>query len=184
MGGEEVVDGECTLEGNGRLSLTEALIVGEDALLGCIGSRNGADHAGSIAFRQRLLVIGHACVCQSVDVVTEVVLSRCAIVQHGGNQLLQLHISRVLQLVHRIGLGAVGGQLGVSVGTILQLKALGFSNEDFLLAAKSGTASTQETVRSRIRWMVDTKINRTFNDFYKTEEIYLDNPFYVYHRNN
>jgi hypothetical protein len=52
------------------------------------------------------------------------------------------------------------------------------------LAAKSGTASTQETVRSRIRWMVDTKINRPFNDFYKTEEIYLDNPFYVYHRNN
>jgi hypothetical protein len=52
------------------------------------------------------------------------------------------------------------------------------------LAAKSGTASTQETVRSRIRCMVDTKINRPFNDFYITEVIYLDNPFYVYHRNN
>ena len=64
------------------------------------------------------------------------------------------------------------------------VKALDISNEDFLLAAKSGTASTQETARSRIRWMVDTKINRTFNDFYKTEEIYLDNPFYIYHRNN
>ena len=57
------------------------------------------------------------------------------------------------------------------------VNALGISNEDFLLAAKSGTASTQETVRSRIRRMVDTKINRPFNDFYKTEEIYLDLAF-------
>ena len=57
------------------------------------------------------------------------------------------------------------------------VKALDISNEDFLLAAKSGTASMQETVRSRIRRMVDTKINRPFNDFYKTEEIYLDLAF-------
>lgn len=57
------------------------------------------------------------------------------------------------------------------------VKALGVSNEDFLLAAKSGTASTQETVRSRIRRMVDTKINKAFHDFYQTEEIYLDLAF-------
>lgn len=57
------------------------------------------------------------------------------------------------------------------------VKALGISNDDFLVAAKVGTASTQETVRSRIRRMVDTKINRPFHDFYQTEEIYLDLAF-------
>ena len=57
------------------------------------------------------------------------------------------------------------------------VKALGISNEDFLLAAKAGTASTQETIRSRIRRTVDAKINRPFNDFYNTEEIYLDLAF-------
>ena len=57
------------------------------------------------------------------------------------------------------------------------VKALGITNEDFLLAAKSGTASTQETVRSRIRRMIDAKINRPFHTFYQTEEIYLDIAF-------
>lgn len=57
------------------------------------------------------------------------------------------------------------------------VKALGITSEDFLLAAKPGTASTQETVRSRIRRMIDTKINRPFHNFYQTEEIYLDIAF-------
>lgn len=51
------------------------------------------------------------------------------------------------------------------------------SKEDFLHAAKGGTAATQETVRSRIRRMVDTKINTPFRNFYKTEEVYLDVSF-------
>lgn len=57
------------------------------------------------------------------------------------------------------------------------VKVLGISNDDFLLAAKPGTAPTQETVRSRIRRRVDANINRAFKDFYQTEEIYLDLAF-------
>ena len=57
------------------------------------------------------------------------------------------------------------------------VRAIGITNEDFLLAAKVGTASTQETVRNRIRRQVDAKINNGFHDFYPTEEVYLDLAF-------
>lgn len=57
------------------------------------------------------------------------------------------------------------------------VRTLGISNEDFLLASKAGTASTQETVRSRIRRLVDSQINKKFHDFYKTEEVYLEIAF-------
>lgn len=54
------------------------------------------------------------------------------------------------------------------------VKLLGVTHEDFLMAAKSGVASTQNTVRNRIRRNVESKINEPFSIFYHTEPVYLE----------
>ena len=53
------------------------------------------------------------------------------------------------------------------------VKLIGISTDDFLLAARSGVSGKQETLRRRINKLVDTKINSTFADFYRTETISL-----------
>lgn len=57
------------------------------------------------------------------------------------------------------------------------VRAIGVSNDDFLLAARGGTASQQESVRRRINKAVRDKINTPFNQFYQTEEVVLDLGF-------
>ena len=57
------------------------------------------------------------------------------------------------------------------------VRAIGISNEDFLLAARSGSTSQQESARRRINKAVREKINNPFNQFYQTEEVVLDLGF-------
>lgn len=57
------------------------------------------------------------------------------------------------------------------------IRLIDISKDDFIHAARVGTATTQETVRNRIRRMITTKINTPFFEFYNTEEIYLDISF-------
>lgn len=57
------------------------------------------------------------------------------------------------------------------------VKLLGVTHEDFLMAAKSGVASTQNTVRNRIRRNVESKINEPFSHFYHTEVVSLEIEF-------
>lgn len=57
------------------------------------------------------------------------------------------------------------------------VKLLGVTHEDFLMAAKSGVASTQNTVRNRIRRNVASKINEPFSHFYHTEPVSLEIEF-------
>ena len=49
--------------------------------------------------------------------------------------------------------------------------------EVFISAVKTGTSAQQETLRKRICRLVDRKINKPFQEFYKTEEIELDLSF-------
>ena len=55
--------------------------------------------------------------------------------------------------------------------------AIGVSDEDFLLASRSGTANNQESMRRKINRIVDERINKEFNEFYQAENIYLDLSF-------
>lgn len=55
--------------------------------------------------------------------------------------------------------------------------AIDVSNDDFLLASRSGTSSNQESMRRRINRIVNEKINANFNKFYQAENIYLDLSF-------
>ena len=57
------------------------------------------------------------------------------------------------------------------------IKVIDVSNDDFLLAAKVGTSFQQDTVRDRIRRLVDSKINIPFQNSYLTEKVYLDIRF-------
>ena len=121
LGSEEVVDAESALEGDGGLSGGKAGVVGEGALLHGGGRGNSLDHVCAVCLGQRLLSSSQSSVCQSGGVVTEVQLSLSAVVQHSGNQLLQTCIGGVLQLAGSVLNSAVGSQLGVSVGAVLQL---------------------------------------------------------------
>ena len=57
------------------------------------------------------------------------------------------------------------------------LKAISCPHGDFLSAARTGAASTQNTIRSRIRRLVNDKINTPFAEFYQTEQIFLEIDF-------
>lgn len=57
------------------------------------------------------------------------------------------------------------------------VRLLGVTHDDFLLAARSGVASTQNTVRNRIRRNVESKINEPFSHFYHTEPVFLEIEF-------
>lgn len=57
------------------------------------------------------------------------------------------------------------------------VRLLGVAHDDFLLAAKSGVASTQNTVRNRIRRNVESKVNEPFSHFYHTESVFLEIEF-------
>ena len=57
------------------------------------------------------------------------------------------------------------------------VKLLGVNKNDFLQAAKPGVASTQNTVRNRIRRNVDAMVNEPFSHFYHTEPVYLEIEF-------
>lgn len=57
------------------------------------------------------------------------------------------------------------------------VKVIGITNEEFLLASRSGMTNTQESLRRKINRMINEKINIKFNEFYGTEEIYLDMGF-------
>lgn len=57
------------------------------------------------------------------------------------------------------------------------VKLIGVSQEDFVLASRSGSSAKQETLRRRINKLVEEKINKPFHDFYLTETITLDLGF-------
>lgn len=57
------------------------------------------------------------------------------------------------------------------------IKVIGITNDEFLLASRSGMTNTQESLRRKINRMINEKINQKFNDFYGTEEIFLDMGF-------
>ena len=57
------------------------------------------------------------------------------------------------------------------------VRLLDVTYDDFLLAARSGVTSTQNTVRNRIRRNVGSKINEPFSHFYHTESVYLEIEF-------
>lgn len=57
------------------------------------------------------------------------------------------------------------------------VRLLGVTHDDFLLAARSGVASTQNTVRNRIRRNVESKVNEPFSHFYHTEPVFLEIEF-------
>lgn len=57
------------------------------------------------------------------------------------------------------------------------VRLLGVTHDDFLLAASSGVASIQNTVRNRIRRNVESKVNEPFSHFYHTEPVFLEIEF-------
>lgn len=57
------------------------------------------------------------------------------------------------------------------------IKLIGISAEDFILASRSGLSAQQETLRRKINRLIEEKINKPFQDFYKTESITLDIGF-------
>lgn len=57
------------------------------------------------------------------------------------------------------------------------VKLIGISNDEFVLAAKTGILPQQGTLRRRINRLIDIKINQEFRKFYETEEIKLDIEF-------
>lgn len=57
------------------------------------------------------------------------------------------------------------------------VKLIDVSQEDFILASRSGSLAKQETLRRRINKLVEEKINKPFQDFYLTENITLDLGF-------
>ena len=57
------------------------------------------------------------------------------------------------------------------------VKLIGISDDEFILAAKTGIISQQGTLRRRINRSIDTKINQEFGKFYRTEEVTLDIEF-------
>lgn len=57
------------------------------------------------------------------------------------------------------------------------VKLLGVSHADFVLAAKPGISSTQNTVRNRIKRYIELKIDGPFSQFYHTESVYLEIDF-------
>ena len=57
------------------------------------------------------------------------------------------------------------------------VKLIEVSNDEFILAAKTGILPQQGTLRRRINRLIDTKINQEFRKFYEIEEIKLDIEF-------
>lgn len=57
------------------------------------------------------------------------------------------------------------------------VKLIGVTKEEFVMAASSGSAPKQETVRRKINKLVNNKVNKAFQDFYQTESITLDLGF-------
>lgn len=57
------------------------------------------------------------------------------------------------------------------------VKLIEVSNDEFILAAKTGILPQQGTLRRRINRLIDTKINQEFRKFYETEEVKLDIEF-------
>ena len=49
------------------------------------------------------------------------------------------------------------------------VKLIGISNNEFILAAKTGILSQQGTLRRRINRLIETKINQEFRNFYNTK---------------
>jgi predicted ATPase len=54
---------------------------------------------------------------------------------------------------------------------------IGISNDDFLLAVRSGNQPRQSTLRDRIREKIETQINKPFETFYTTERVCLKADF-------
>lgn len=57
------------------------------------------------------------------------------------------------------------------------VKLLDLSFEDFLIAVRPGITPIQETLRRKIKQLVDKTINKQFCDFYQTEKVSLDVSF-------
>lgn len=57
------------------------------------------------------------------------------------------------------------------------VKLLQVSPDDFILACKPGITAKQETLRDRMRRLVENNINIPFREFYKTESIYMNISF-------
>lgn len=53
------------------------------------------------------------------------------------------------------------------------VKLIGISEDDFISAVRSGSSSTQVSLRRRINGNVEREINQKFHDFYQTESISL-----------
>ena len=54
---------------------------------------------------------------------------------------------------------------------------IGITADEFISAVKSGATPSQVSVRKKISRQVEEKINKPFQDFYRTEKIYLDLDF-------
>lgn len=57
------------------------------------------------------------------------------------------------------------------------VRLIGISPEEFILAVQSGTDGRQTSIRSKIKRQVDKVINNEFQEFYKTEPVYLSVDF-------
>lgn len=57
------------------------------------------------------------------------------------------------------------------------VRMIDISTDEFISAVRSGITPPQETTRNRIKRLIKSKINKEFQDFYKTEEISLDVSF-------
>lgn len=57
------------------------------------------------------------------------------------------------------------------------VKVIGITNEEFLLASRSGITPNQENIRRKINRLINDRINKKFNEFYATEEVFLDIGF-------
>ena len=57
------------------------------------------------------------------------------------------------------------------------VRLIGISPEEFILAVQSGTDGRQTSIRSKIKRQVDKIINNEFQEFYKTEPVYLSVDF-------
>lgn len=57
------------------------------------------------------------------------------------------------------------------------VRLIGIAPEEFILAVQSGTDGRQTSIRSKIKRQVDKVINNEFQEFYKTEPVYLSVDF-------
>lgn len=57
------------------------------------------------------------------------------------------------------------------------VKLIGVPEDEFILAAKTGSLPQQGTIRRKINRIIDEKVNREFQQVYGTEEIVLDLEF-------